>query len=84
MCLVVLILQQNVEVWVCVKYDFGLKGDLFLLVCYFSVVEVSFNQCLVVVQDNYYYCQILVQFSDLFGQGNNCQVVSDYICQYYG
>lgn len=82
--LVALTSQQNAEVWACVKHDLGLKGDSPLLACHFSAAEASLNQRLAAAQDNHHHRQTLAQLSDLLGQGNNRQAVSDYIRQHYG
>ncbi|PLO49329.1 flagella biosynthesis regulator Flk, partial [Klebsiella pneumoniae] len=82
--LVALTSQQNAEVWACVKHDLGLKGDTPLLACHFSAAEASLNQRLAAAQDNHHHRQTLAQLSDLLGQGNNRQAVSDYIRQHYG
>lgn len=70
--------------WACVKHDLGLKGDSPLLACHFSAAEASLNQRLAAAQDNHHHRQTLAQLSDLLGQGNNRQAVSDYIRQHYG
>ena len=82
--LVALTSQQNAEVWACVKHDLGLKGDSPLLACHFSAAEASLNQRSAAAQDNHHHRQTLAQLSDLLGQGNNRQAVSDYIRQHYG
>ena len=82
--LVALTSQQNAEVWACVKHDLGLKGDTPLLARHFSAAEASLNQRLAAAQDNHHHRQTLAQLSDLLGQGNNRQAVSDYIRQHYG
>ena len=82
--LVALTSQQNAEVWACVKHDLGLKGDSPLLACHFSAAEASLNQRLAAAQDNHHHRQTFAQLSDLLGQGNNRQAVSDYIRQHYG
>ncbi|HBW3428855.1 flagella biosynthesis regulator Flk [Klebsiella pneumoniae] len=82
--LVALTSQQNAEVWACVKHDLGLKGDTPLLARHFSAAEASLNQRLATAQDNHHHRQTLAQLSDLLGQGNNRQAVSDYIRQHYG
>jgi hypothetical protein len=62
----------------------GLKGDTPLLARHFSAAEASLNQRLAAAQDNHHHRQTLAQLSDLLGQGNNRQAVSDYIRQHYG
>ncbi len=83
--LVALTSQQNAEVWACVKHDLGLKGDSPR--CWRAISAprlASLNQRLAAAQDNHHHRQTLAQFSDLLGQGNNRQAVSDYIRQHYG
>ncbi|MFS9605695.1 flagella biosynthesis regulator Flk, partial [Klebsiella pneumoniae] len=60
------------------------KGDSPLLACHFSAAEASLNQRVAAAQDNHHHRQTFAQLSDLLGQGNNRQAVSEYIRQHYG
>ncbi|WP_333494400.1 flagella biosynthesis regulator [Kluyvera sp. CHPC 1.251] len=76
--------QQNAEVWAGVKHDLGLKGDTPLLARHFPAAEQNLNQRIGTAEQNLSMRQTLSQLTELLGQGNNRQAVSDFIRQQYG
>lgn len=82
--LVALTSQQSTEVWAGVKHDLGLKNDAPLLSRHFPAAEQNLNQRLNNAEQHRETRQIITQLTELLGQGNNRQAVSDYIRQQYG
>ena len=69
--------QQNAEVWAGVKHDLGLKGDTPLLARHFPAAEQNLNKRIGTAEQNLSMRQTLSQLTELLGQGNNRQAVSD-------
>ena len=82
--LVALTSQQNAEVWAGMKHDLGLKNETALLSRHFPAAEQNLNQRLNTAQQNHATRQIVSQLTELLGQGNNRQAVSDFIRQQFG
>ena len=82
--LVALTSQQNAEVWAGMKHDLGLKSDTPLLSRHFPAAEQNLNLRLNTAQQNHTTRQIVSQLTELLGQGNNRQAVSDFIRQQFG
>ncbi|MNS93599.1 Flagellar regulator flk [compost metagenome] len=82
--LVALTSQQNAEVWAGVKHDLGLKNDTPLLSRHFPAAEQNLNLRLNTAQQNHTTRQMVSQLTELLGQGNNRQAVSDFIRQQFG
>ncbi len=82
--LVALTHQQSAEVWAAVRHDLGLASETPLLSRHFPAAEQSLNQKLGSAQDNHATRQVLQQLTELLGQGNNRQAVSDFIRQQFG
>ncbi len=82
--LIALTQQQGAEVWAGVKHDLGLKNDTPLLSKHFPAAEQSLNQRLDTATQNQATRQVLSQLTELLGQGNNRQAVSDFIRQQFG
>ncbi|MFH0473751.1 flagella biosynthesis regulator [Kluyvera ascorbata] len=76
--------QQNAEVWAGVKHDLGVKSDTPLLSRHFPAAEQNLNQRIGTAEQNFSMRQTLSQLTELLGQGNNRQAVSDFIRQQYG
>lgn len=75
--------QKNIEIWAGVKHDLGLK-DAPLLARHFSAAKNNLNQRITVAQQNQQLRQTRAQLNELLNQGNNRQLVSDYIRQHFG
>ena len=82
--LIALTSQQNAEVWAGVKHDLGVKNDVPLQSRHFPAAEQNLNQRINAAQQNHTTRQIVSQLTELLGQGNNRQAVSDFIRQQYG
>nr|WP_314523567.1 flagella biosynthesis regulator Flk [uncultured Lelliottia sp.] len=82
--LVALTSQQNAEVWAGVKHDLGLKNDTPLLSRHFPAAEQNLNLRLNTAPQNHTTRQMVSQLTELLGQGNNRQAVSDFIRQQFG
>ena len=82
--LIALTSQQNAEVWAGMKHDLGLKNDTPLLSRHFPAAEQNLNLRLTTAQQNLTTRQIVTQLTELLGQGNNRQAVSDFIRQQFG
>lgn len=82
--LVALTSQQNAEVWAGVKHELGLKNDAPLLSRHFPAAEQNLNTRLNTAQQNHTTRQTISQLTELLGQGNNRQAVSDFIRQQFG
>jgi len=82
--LIALTSQQNAEVWAGVRHDLGLKNDTPLLSRHFPAAEQNLNQRLNNAQQNHTTRQMVSQLTELLGQGNNRQAVSDFIRQQFG
>lgn len=76
--------QQNAEVWAGVKHDLGLKNDTPLLSRHFPAAEQNLNQRVATALQNHTTRQMVSQLTELLGQGNNRQAVSDFIRQQFG
>ncbi|MEB7558150.1 flagella biosynthesis regulator Flk [Kluyvera cryocrescens] len=76
--------QQNAEVWAGVKHDLGLKNDTPLQARHFPAAEQNLNQRIGNAEQKLSVRQTLAQLTELLGQGNNRQAVSDYIRQQFG
>lgn len=76
--------QQSAEVWAGIKHDLGLKNDSPLLARHFPAAEQNLNQRMNAAEQKLSTRQTLSQLTELLGQGNNRQAVSDYIRQQYG
>lgn len=76
--------QQGAEVWAGVRHDLGLKNDAPLLSKHFPAAEQSLNQRVNTATQNQATRQVLAQLTELLGQGNNRQAVSDFIRQQFG
>lgn len=76
--------QQGAEVWAGVKHDLGLKNDTPLLSKHFPAAEQSLNQRLDNATQQHANRQVLSRLTELLGQGNNRQAVSDFIRQQFG
>jgi len=77
--LIALTSQQNAEVWAGVKHDLGVRNDAPLQSRHFPAAEQNLNQRITTAQQNHTTRQIVAQLTELFGQGNNRQAVSDFI-----
>jgi hypothetical protein len=82
--LIALTSQQNAEVWAGVKHDLGVRNDAPLQSRHFPAAEQNLNQRINTAQQNHTTRQIVAQLTELLGQGNNRQAVSDFIRQQYG
>lgn len=82
--LIALTQQQSAEVWAGVKHDLGLKNDAPLLSRHFPAAEQNLNQRVEIATQNHTTRQIISQLTELLGQGNNRQAVSDFIRQQFG
>lgn len=82
--LIALTSQQNAEVWAGMKHDLGLRNDAPLQSRHFPAAEQNLNQRLNTAQLNHNTRQIMSQLTELLGQGNNRQAVSDFIRQQFG
>mgnify|MGYP000423311731 CR=1 FL=1 len=82
--LIALTSQQNAEVWAGVKHDLGVRNDAPLQSRHFPAAEQNLNQRINTAQQNHTTRQIVSQLTELLGQGNNRQAVSDFIRQQYG
>lgn len=82
--LVALTQQQSAEVWAGMKHDLGLKNDAQLLSRHFPAAEQNLNQRLEAATQNHATRQMVSQLTELLGQGNNRQAVSDFIRQQFG
>ena len=82
--LIALTSQQNAEVWAGVKHDLGVRNDAPLQSRHFPAAEQNLNQRITTAQQNHTTRQIVTQLTELLGQGNNRQAVSDFIRQQYG
>ncbi|MEZ6875109.1 flagella biosynthesis regulator Flk [Enterobacter sp. KBR-315C3_2022] len=82
--LIALTSQQNAEVWAGMKHDLGLRNDAPLQSRHFPAAEQNLNQRLNAAQLNHNTRQIMSQLTELLGQGNNRQAVSDFIRQQFG
>lgn len=82
--LVALTQQQSAEVWAGLKHDLGLKNDAPLLSRHFPAAEQNLNQRLDTATQNHTTRQVISQLTELLGQGNNRQAVSDFIRQQFG
>ena len=82
--LIALTSQQNAEVWAGVKHDLGVRNDAPLQSRQFPAAEQNQNQRINTAQQNHTTRQIVAQLTELLGQGNNRQAVSDFIRQQYG
>ena len=82
--LIALTSQQNAEVWAGVKHDLGVRNDAPLQSRHFPAAEQNLNQRITTAQQNHTTRQIVSQLTELLGQGNNRQAVSDFIRQQYG
>lgn len=82
--LVALTSQQSAEVWAGVKHELGLKNDAPLLSRHFPAAEQNLNTRLNTAQQNHTTRQTISQLTELLGQGNNRQAVSDFIRQQFG
>jgi len=76
--------QQPADVWTGLKQDLKLKGETPLLSRHFPAAEQNLNQRLTQVQNTQVTRQIIHQLTELLPQGNNRQVVSDFIRQQFG
>jgi hypothetical protein len=76
--------QQNAEVWAGVRHDLGLKNDTPLQARHFPAAEQNLNQRIGTAEQKLSTRQTLSQLTELLGQGNNRQAVSDYIRQQFG
>ncbi|WP_052285419.1 flagella biosynthesis regulator Flk [Kluyvera genomosp. 1] len=76
--------QQSAEVWAGVKHDLGLKNDTPLQARHFPAAEQNLNQRIGNAEQKLSVRQTLSQLTELLGQGNNRQAVSDYIRQQFG
>ena len=77
--LIALTSQQNAEVWAGVKHDLGVRNDAPLQSRHFPAAEQNLNQRLTSAQQQHTTRQIISQLTELLGQGNNRQAVSDFI-----
>ncbi len=82
--LIALTSQQNAEVWAGVKHDLGVRNDAPLQSRHFPAAEQNLNQRLTSAQQQHTTRQTVSQLTELLGQGNNRQAVSDFIRQQYG
>ncbi|WP_049005886.1 flagella biosynthesis regulator Flk [Enterobacter cloacae] len=82
--LIALTSQQNAEVWAGVKHDLGVRNDAPLQSRHFPAAEQNLNQRITAAQQNHTTRQIVSQLTELLGQGNNRQAVSDFIRQQFG
>lgn len=82
--LVALTQQQSAEVWAGMKHELGLKNDAPLLARHFPAAEQYLNARLETATQNHTTRQIISQLTELLGQGNNRQAVSDFIRQQFG
>ena len=82
--LIALTSQQNAEVWAGVKHDLGLNNATPLQSRHFPAAEQNLNQRLNAAQQNHTTRQMVSQLTELLGQGNNRQAVSDFIRQQFG
>lgn len=82
--LIALTSQQNAEVWAGVKHDLGVRNDAPLQSRHFPAAEQNLNQRIDTAQQNHSTRQIVSQLTELLGQGNNRQAVSDFIRQQFG
>ncbi|MBK4478843.1 flagella biosynthesis regulator Flk, partial [Enterobacter hormaechei] len=76
--LIALTSQQNAEVWAGVKHDLGVRNDAPLQSRHFPAAEQNLNQRLTSAQQQHTTRQIISQLTELLGQGNNRQAVSDF------
>ncbi|MCS3431704.1 flagella biosynthesis regulator Flk [Klebsiella sp. BIGb0407] len=76
--------QQPADVWTGVKQDLKLKADAPLLSKHFPAAEQNLNQRLTLTQNTLVTRQTIHQLTQLLPQGNNRQVVSDFIRQQFG
>lgn len=77
--------QQPADVWTGLKQDLKLKGETPLLSRHFPAAEQNLNQRLSQVQKNTPVArQMIHQLTELLPQGNNRQLVSDFIRQQFG
>ncbi|MGP3592264.1 flagella biosynthesis regulator Flk [Vagococcus sp. WN89Y] len=82
--LVALTQQQSAEVWAGMKHELGLKNDAPLQARHFPAAEQHLGQRLETATQNHTTRQIISQLTELLGQGNNRQAVSDFIRQQFG
>jgi len=82
--LIALTSQQNAEVWAGVKHDLGVRNDVPLQSRHFPAAEQNLNQRISTAQQNHNTRQVVSQLTELLGQGNNRQAVSDFIRQQFG
>ena len=82
--LVPLTSQQNAEVWAGVKHDLGVRNDAPLQSRHFPAAEQNLSQRINAAQQNHTTRQMVSQLTELLGQGNNRQAVSDFIRQQFG
>ncbi|MDK9364793.1 MULTISPECIES: flagella biosynthesis regulator Flk [Lelliottia] len=82
--LVALTSQQSAEVWAGMKHDLGLKNESPLLSRHFPAAEQNLNLRLTTAQQNHTTRQVVSQLTELLGQGNNRQAVSEFIRQQFG
>lgn len=76
--------QQPADVWTGLKQDLKLKADSPLLARHFPAAEQNLNQRLTLTQNTQVTRQTIHQLTQLLPQGNNRQVVSDFIRQQFG
>lgn len=82
--LVALTQQQGAEIWATLRHDLGLANEAPLLSRHFPAAEQNLNQKLSTAQEGHATRQVLQQLTELLGQGNNRQAVSDFIRQQFG
>ena len=75
--------QQPSDVWTGLKQDLKLKAESPLLARHFPAAEQNLNQRLTLTQNTPATRQIIHQLTELLPQGNNRQVVSDFIRQQF-
>jgi hypothetical protein len=81
--LIALTSQQNAEVWAGVKHDLGVRNDAPLQSRHFPAAEQNLNQRINRAAEPHH-APDCSQLTELLGQGNNRQAVSDFIRQQYG
>lgn len=76
--------QQGAEVWASMRHDLGMKSKALFLSRHFPAAEHNLKQKLTCALEKQATRQVLQQLTELLGQGNNRQAVSDFIRQHFG
>lgn len=76
--------QQPADIWIGLKHDLKLKDEAPLLSRHFPAAEKNLNQRLIQTQTTQATRQVIHQLTALLPQGNNRQIVSDFIRQQFG